>query len=85
MWIELKDTLINISNLSGVTISDIKRGESYAERPGEIDHRVLLYSAGKCWTHFDFRSKSAQIACYDLLKHKMIRHNFDKGELAYDD
>ena len=86
MWIELKDTLINISNLAGVDLCETERPNNYRDRPGEVDYKVLLYaSGGKCWKYFEFRSKSAQIACYDILKHKMIRHNFDKGALDYEE
>lgn len=86
MWIEIKNTLLKIDNLSCVESVEVMRERHYNERPGEIDYKILLYAAGgKCFKVFIFHTKAGQEACYKLLKDKLIRYNYDKGTLDYDE
>ena len=86
MWIELKNTLIQIDHLSGVDAQEQRRERHYNQRPGEMDYKVLLYAAGgKCFKVFTFHTKAGQEACYNLLKDKLIKYNYDKGTLNYDE
>jgi len=80
MWIELKNTLIQLENVSAVESIDVVRERHYDERPGETDYKILLYAAGgKCFKVFTFHTKAGQTACYNLIKDKIIQYNYDGG------
>jgi len=86
MWIEIKDTLIQIDHMVGVECVEVERGRHYDVRPGETDYKILLYAAGgKCFKVFTFHTKAGQEACYKLLKDKLIKYNYDAGAFEYDE
>ena len=81
MWTEIRNTLIQVENLSGVKKDSVRRANHYTERPGEVDYHVRLFSSGECWQTFTFQSEEAQKACYDLIKDKIIVCNYNRESI----